>query len=227
MPIDSFSAGKIYRTSLSNEVVKEIRKMILTGTIKPGQRINEVHLARDLQVSRGPVREALLMLKNEGLVTHEVNRGATVSILSARDAYEIYTFRAMLEVNAIEMGLENLQDEHLQALSHLLERFAQSVQEANAEELIACDIEFHKVIVGLSKHSRLIQAHSQMDSQVGAMFLTIANELPKRVNRVVEIHQILYDTLASRDKEKIIQELNMHYLSTLKELESKLKEAHG
>lgn len=213
--------AKLTRTSLADESAKEIRKMILNGTLKPGDRVNEVHIAKQLQVSRGPIREALLMLQNEGLVTHEVNKGTAVSILSTQDAYEIYTFRALLEAEAVQLGMANMKEEHLTMLELIIKKFKYALDTSDMEGIVACDIEFHRVIVSMCNHSRLIQAHNQLDSQVGAMFLTISNQVPMRVNRVVEIHQLLLDVLKSKDIERISSELRLHYLLALKQLESK------
>lgn len=134
--------AKLTRTSLADESAKEIRKMILNGTLKPGDRVNEVHIAKQLQVSRGPIREALLMLQNEGLVTHEVNKGTAVSILSTQDAYEIYTFRALLEAEAVQLGMANMKDEHLTMLELIIKKFKYALDTSDMEESFPVTLNF-------------------------------------------------------------------------------------
>ena len=96
--------------TLSDNVAGLIRKMIFNGTLKPGERINQAQLAETLNISRGPIREALRMLQNEGLIKHETNRGTFVTTLSSQDAYEIYTLRALLEGEAAQLAIPNLTD---------------------------------------------------------------------------------------------------------------------
>ena len=91
---DSFQ--KLRKRSLVVEVRDEIERMILEGELQTGERLNEIHLADRLGVSRGPVREAARALEREGLVKAVVNQGVYVRSLSAQEALELYDLRAML-----------------------------------------------------------------------------------------------------------------------------------
>jgi DNA-binding GntR family transcriptional regulator len=87
----------IVRTqSLTTLVQRELERAILAGDIKPGERINEQHIAQRLQVSRGPVREALRGLERAGLVEAQVNRGVYVREVSVEQALEIYEMRGLI-----------------------------------------------------------------------------------------------------------------------------------
>ncbi|MFL6561560.1 MAG: FCD domain-containing protein, partial [Bacillus sp. (in: firmicutes)] len=77
---------------------------------------------------------------------------------------------------------------------------------------------FHHTIIAASKHQRLIHMHEQLDTQVGAMFLTVANKLPVRAAMVVENHKKLLDALKSKDIERVSREFSDHYVLALKEL---------
>ncbi|MCY0895060.1 MAG: GntR family transcriptional regulator [Alicyclobacillaceae bacterium] len=211
-------SSHLTRTSLTEGATHRIRQMILHGELKPGERINEVHLSRDMQISRGPIREALLILESEGLVTHEVNKGATVTILSSKDAYEIYSLRAILESEAMRIGLPHIRDADYDYLQTVLNQFEQALVSGDVENMVVCDIDFHHGIVQISNHSRLIKAHQQLDPLVGAMFLTISNILPLRLNHVVEIHRVLLEALKSKDSDRVVRELQWHYMKTLEEI---------
>jgi DNA-binding GntR family transcriptional regulator len=204
--------------NLSDHVTKVIRKMILNGSLKPGDKVNQAQLAEKLNISRGPIREALRLLQNEGLIKHETNKGTYVTTLSFQDAYEIYTLRALLESKAATLSLQYITDIEFKQLEVLLEEFQQAFQANDLELEASCDIRFHHVIVNASRHRRLIHMHQQLDTQVGAMFLTVASMLPVRAGLVVENHRMLLEALKSQDIERVRREFSDHYIHALREL---------
>ncbi|KIY22773.1 MULTISPECIES: GntR family transcriptional regulator [Mesobacillus] len=204
--------------NLSDHVAKIIRKMILNGSLKPGEKVNQAQLAESLNISRGPIREALRSLQNEGLIKHETNKGTHVTTLSSQDAYEIYTLRALLEGKAAALAIPNLNGNDYNKLEVLIEEFKNAMDEKDLETEAKCDIDFHRLIVNASKHTRLIHMHQQLDTQVGAMFLTVANTLPMRAALVVENHKKLLDALKSKDTVRVSREFSNHYVHALNEL---------
>ena len=94
---------KLNYKTLRQEVVDEIRQRILTGDFQAGERIKENEMAQQLGVSRGPVREALRQLEQEGLVQYERNVGCSVAQVSGQDVYEICLLRATLEILAARL----------------------------------------------------------------------------------------------------------------------------
>jgi DNA-binding GntR family transcriptional regulator len=204
--------------TLSDDVEKIIRKMILNGELKPGERINQAQLAEKFNISRGPIREALRLLQNEGLIKHTTNKGTFVTTLSKQDAFEIYTLRGLLEGEASQLALPYLTESDFTKLEGLLENFYEAVVEQNLERQAQCDILFHQTIVVTSKHNRLINMHKQLDTQVGAMYLTVANKVPFRINQIVDNHQVLIEALRTKDKNKVRETFSGHYTNALKDL---------
>ena len=90
------------RRVLMDDAVDSIREAILNGRLAPGARLIEDDLATMLNVSRGPIRQALARLQQEGLVIHEAHRGASVAQVSPADISEIYSLRTALERLAME-----------------------------------------------------------------------------------------------------------------------------
>jgi DNA-binding GntR family transcriptional regulator len=108
----------IQRISLREQVLQEVRNQILQGELKSGWRIREESLAREIGVSRTPVREALHSLEREGLVTRKPGKGFSVATLSAAEAQELYPLRALLEPLALRLaGIPDRQ--HLDELRKL------------------------------------------------------------------------------------------------------------
>ncbi|MFZ3577600.1 GntR family transcriptional regulator [Virgibacillus sp. DJP39] len=204
--------------SLSDDVATIIRKMILNGELNPGGRINQAQLADKFSISRGPIREALKLLENEGLIKHETNRGTFVATLSKQDAFEIYTLRALLEGEAAQLALTHLTEVDFAKLEGLIDQFYHSMKEQDLESQAQCDILFHSTIVAASRHTRLINIHKHLDTQVGAMYLTVANQVPMRVDQVVENHRVLLDALRTKNQKKIKEAFSEHYTTALKDL---------
>lgn len=204
--------------TLSNNVAGVIRKMIFNGTLKPGERINQAQLAEKLEISRGPIREALMLLQNEGLIKHETNKGTFVTTLSRQDQYEIYTLRALLEGEAVRLAVKNLTAADYHELEGLIDEFRDLTVLDDLENIARTDLEFHKKIVSKCGNGRLIQMHQHLDTQVGAMFLTVANIVPIRIHQLANNHQLLLDVLKQKDETKIKAAFSEHYMNTLHEL---------
>lgn len=204
--------------TLSDDVAKIIRKMILNGELQAGGWINQAQLAEKFNISRGPIREALKLLQNEGLIKHETNKGTFVATLSQQDAFEIYTLRALLEGEAAQLALPHLTEKDMGDLEGYIEQFTEAMENHDIEKQVQCDILFHGKIVAASKHNRLISIHQHLDTQVGVMYLTVANRVPMRVEQVVQNHRVLLDALRTRNKKKIQKAFSDHYTAALKDL---------
>ncbi|WP_423185867.1 GntR family transcriptional regulator [Alishewanella sp. d11] len=100
-------------------VVEEIRKKILTGQIKAGEPLRQAALAEELNVSRIPVREALLQLEAEGLVEFEAHKGATATQLSVEQIQELFELRALLETDLLRRSIPLLTDKDLETADSL------------------------------------------------------------------------------------------------------------
>ena len=124
------------RRGLADEVADQIREAIFAGVYPPGAQLREVELAAALEVSRGPVREALLRLEGEGLVRNEWHRGAIVVRLSARDAVELNSLRGALERLAVEQVVEHASQQDLDALEKIVEQVAPGLKMQFADRIV-------------------------------------------------------------------------------------------
>ena len=141
--------------SLSKRVLHELRERILDGQFSLGEKLSEAGLARDLGISRGPVREALQDLRAEGLVQQEPRRGAFVVRLDADDVREIYDLRAALETRAVRLMMERPADDWLPAVEIALERLLLATYDGQRADVAKADLAFHDVICQMSGNSRL------------------------------------------------------------------------
>lgn len=123
--------GIVYKTR-TQLVVETLREKILSGEITAGQPLRQAALAAELNVSRIPVREALLQLEAEGLVAFEPHKGATATELNVDQVDELFELRAMLEADLLASSIPNLTAETLDQAQQLLERLAKALGKENA-----------------------------------------------------------------------------------------------
>ena len=148
---------KLNYKTLRQEVVDEIRQRILTGDFQAGERIKENEMAQQLGVSRGPVREALRQLEQEGLVQYERNVGCSVAQVSGQDVYEICLLRATLEILAARLLQKGKSvQQALQQMQDCVEQMEQ--EDCDFYQLAQQDNRFHAAVIeqaGLKKLAEL------------------------------------------------------------------------
>ncbi|OKY25654.1 GntR family transcriptional regulator [Thalassotalea sp. PP2-459] len=121
----------VYKTR-TQLVVETLREKILNGEIKAGQPLRQAALAEELNVSRIPVREALLQLEAEGLVAFEPHKGATATELNIEQVDELFELRAMLECELLAASIPNLSEETLEHATLLLGKLDKALGKENA-----------------------------------------------------------------------------------------------
>ncbi len=131
--------------TLREQVVRLLRGAILSGKIRTGERLNETILARDLGISRIPVREALQQLQEQGLVVDIPRRGKFVVDLSEEQIQKINSLRIILEAEALSLCRAKITPGGLSTLTNLVDKMEQS-REVSELEASALDIEFHRTI---------------------------------------------------------------------------------
>jgi len=133
-----------------------IRAAILDGRLPPGQRLKEEELARELGISRTPVREALLILQAEGLVDAAPNRGAVVRSHAAGDLEDLYQLRALLEGYATRRAAANITEAALESLEASCDRF-EELMDSEVQELVKENLLFHNVILDAAQSRRVAE----------------------------------------------------------------------
>ncbi len=131
--------------TLKEQVVKLLREAIFSGRIKPGQRLNESELSRDLGLSRIPVREALQKLQEQGLVVDVPRRGKFVINLSEEEIQKINSLRIILEGEALRLCRAKITPEGVRDLTKLVGKM-EKFREAPEVEASNLDMDFHRTI---------------------------------------------------------------------------------
>lgn len=137
-------------------VYAQLREAIHSGRLRPGDRVPEIELARWLNVSRTPIRDALRRLESAGLVSHAPRRGLIVTSLDPQQILELYALREILEGAAAAFAARYASESEIRSLQDLTAR--QKAAGSNAKELADMNRQFHELVYHAGRNRYLIQA---------------------------------------------------------------------
>lgn len=190
-----------------------MRETIVRGRFKPGDQLSETMLAEAFGVSRGPVREALSQLQQEGLVVLERHRGARVTRISQEDVEELYELRISLERLAVKRAVRRITADELAQMDSLVSSYGDAVEEQAISEAVDIDMKFHDLIYHAARHTRLYSCWSNLlRSQIHTFVLSCSLIDPSYMAPCVPEHAEIRDALGKGDRERAI-ELIDHHLS--------------
>jgi DNA-binding GntR family transcriptional regulator len=206
---DTFTPAR--RVRLGEDVADRVRSAILRGLFVPGQHLREDELAGRLQVSRGPVREALAVLEREGLVNVTPHRGATVVELTPADLTEVYSVRSGLEVVATQMAARHGTAEDFARADAVLKEFSRALKgKVSEQDAARLDVEFHDVFYDAARNERLRAMWQGLRSQV-YLFLLQRNiaDADWRM-RSIAGHTEILEAVRSRDERRSVKLITEH-----------------
>ncbi len=194
---------------LRDVVFKTLRQGILTGELKPGERLMEIHLADRLGVSRTPIREAIRKLELEGLVTMIPRRGAEVAQISAKNLKDVLEVRQALDALGVELACERITEEGLKELKEACDHFAKVTETKDATVITKADVALHDVIIRATGNERLQQMISNLAEQMYRYRFEYIKDSSYHA-LLIEEHRRIYESIAARDKERAVKEIQEH-----------------
>jgi DNA-binding GntR family transcriptional regulator len=201
-------------------IADQLREQIIQGTFRPGEQVNESVLASQLRTSRGPVREALQRLSQEGLLVSHRNRGVFVLELSADDVREIYAVREAVESAAanalLDSGPEQI-DSTCEVLKPIIKDMAKQVAVSDWQAIARLDMQFHISFVAGAGNSRLIRIYETLAAESRMCILNLEVSYP-RVDALVQEHQNLLDLLEAGDREGLLEGIKRHMQKAVEDL---------
>ena len=200
---------------LRDVVFNTLRKAILKGELKPGERLMEIALAERLGVSRTPVREAMRKLELEGLVVMIPRRGAQVANITEKDLNDVLEVRIALENLSIENACARMTEEQLAELKRAGRYFEETIKEGNLVKLAEADVAFHEVIYKASDNRRLNQVLNNLREQIYRYRVEYLKEEETR-NVLVKEHEEIYEAIKNRDVKKA-QEISFRHIENQRE----------
>lgn len=143
----------------------EIRQRAMTFAIRPGERINELQLAKELNVSRTPLREALNRLTAEDLLTFSVNRGFSCRELDAKEIFDLYELRQDLEAGIVRRVAERAERAELEEVLAFLHETAELPEDTDVDRMVALDLKFHEWLAELSRNRQMLDALKSVNTR--------------------------------------------------------------
>jgi DNA-binding GntR family transcriptional regulator len=153
--------------TLSQRVYEHLRGEILANRLAPGTELSEVALSRELQISRGPIREALSRLAAEGLITMRPRRRAEVRSLTTQELIDAYQVREALEVMAVRLAIPRITEADLGRLEDLIDQMAGHAGRQAVADFFAANVAFHELLCALSGNDKLREMHHRLEGEIG------------------------------------------------------------
>lgn len=198
--------------SMALLAAEALRTMILNGELRPGDRVVENRLTDELGVSRPPLREAMRVLEQEGLIVQVPRKGAIVTPLTAHDIYEIGTLREEIEQLAIRLGVPVRSAARLERLRTAYRELEEAAAQPESSRVRERSFAFHLAVVGLAGHRRLEDIYRSLSLQ-----MQLCMAMNRRVRASIETmredvarHRPLLDLVEAGDADRLLDAIAHH-----------------
>ena len=194
---------------LRDVVFKTLRQGILTGELKPGERLMEIHLANKLGVSRTPIREAIRKLELEGLVTMIPRRGAEVAQITEKSMKDVLEVRKVLDNLSVELACERITEEEKEKLQNACADFEDAVKTGDFSMIAKTDVAFHDIIVAATRNIRLSQMVNNLAEQMYRYRFEYIKDSSQH-GRLVREHEEICQGIVQGDRKKALAAIEEH-----------------
>lgn len=202
----------------SDDITEIIKKAISQNKLRPGDRIVETRLAKELGISQAPVREAIRELIALGLVESRPYQGAFVKIIDRQEIFESYDVRIALETQAMQNIANHISEDQIIELQKRIDAMHSAGAKNNFEEFIECDRLFHYKILQFNGNKLLIKLWEQCKIMQNSKIISITARTD--LKNLADRHNLLLSALRGKDKTTIENEMSCHFQSLLDDLNS-------
>lgn len=205
----------LYREEIGNA----IRDAIVSGDLKPGDRIVETQWAKDLGVSQSPVREAIRELEMMGLVENIPYQGCFVRKATKQDMKDAYRVRMYLEMLGIQDAVEGATDDQLKEIYKIFKEMEVEAKRNAFNSYTKKNEQFHEKIIEISQNKLLIRLWKQSHIQDSTFFGTQLSD--QSLEDLAIRHKVLYDAIEARDVKRAQEAIYQHFQELIEELDAK------
>lgn len=195
--------------TLRNSVTSTVRDAILNGVLLPGEQVNQAQIAARLGISRGPVREALRQLEEEGLVHSLPHKGTFVTDITPAYIEEIYGIRRVLEVFAIRRTIKYADKRDLIEFRTILTEMQSAAERGDTGTLRELDLQFHTTICKSARHAVLMQLWKSIEVGVRRV-VALRHGSYKDPHDILGTHPDILGAIETRDVEGACELLDRH-----------------
>lgn len=210
------------RSLFREEICDYIKESILSGELKPGDRIVETRCAKELGVSQSPVREAIRELEIIGLVENRPFQGCYVKEHTIKDVKDSYKVRISLETLGIKYAVECITDDQLKEIYGVMKDMEAAAKNHEFDQYIKLDTLFHQKIIEVSGNVMLLRLWNQCYVREWTYIATKKLSETGLENLAVR-HEAIYNALAERDEGKAVQSGISHLEELIVAMEAKQK----
>jgi DNA-binding GntR family transcriptional regulator len=209
-PVVLFEQLPQYRP-LRADVYETLREAVLLGRLAPGKRIVEAEIARQTGISRGPIREAVRQLEQDGLVEYRPRHGVFVAELTREGVLEAYTVRAQLEGLALRLAVGRITAAELTHLEGMLAQMREHARTPDAYALLHTDVAFHEQLCRISGNRMLLRLWKSLGPHAWTLF-TGAQVHGYTLEQLAERHSTILDALRAGDPDNAERVSKAHTL---------------
>jgi DNA-binding GntR family transcriptional regulator len=199
---------------LYQQAYKELKKLIITGKLQPGEKVIMSKLADQYKISRTPLREALRQLQSEGLIIQEHSTMRIVEI-NKNDFLHLYQTRIVLEKEVIKSIVTIIPEEDFPSIEAVLNESRTAIEEGDPFRILELNTQFHELLMYYCPNPRMIQLLNYVRSLL-LIYRANINKKAKNNLEIYEEHKEILEALKARDIEKSIQMVETHMLNDQK-----------
>ncbi|MBF4768773.1 GntR family transcriptional regulator [Nocardioides agariphilus] len=199
----------VVQQSTPGLIAQQLRESLISGKITAGSQLSEAALAKAFGVSRGPLREAMQRLLQEGLLRSERNRGIFVKELTQDDIADIYDARSAIESAALRMVVSRGASADLSKLRQACANLAKAAASGERQSVSDADLSFHAALVNASGSPRLVRMQATLLAET-RMCITALEATQDDVATVVDEHRLILEALESGSLETALERLQDH-----------------
>jgi DNA-binding GntR family transcriptional regulator len=207
----------LVRESTPSIIARKLRTAIGLGQIAPGSQLGEAELAKELGVSRGPLREAMQRLTQEGLLISIRNRGLFVITMTDDEVRDMYVARTAVERAATELILQKGSKPVADQLLAIVETMKKAAQKADLDAMSEADMEYHATLVAAAHSARLTRMHNTLLTETRMCLTALESRYPDPQARVAE-HRAIAEALAGGNDQLVGKLLISHMEDALERL---------
>ncbi|MGP3776194.1 GntR family transcriptional regulator [Streptomyces sp. SDT5-1] len=199
--------GLVHRR-LAGQVAEMLREQILTGVLPSGSRLNEVEIARDLGISRSPLREAIGQLVSDGLLVHVPNKGAAVLTAGPDEVAALFELRSALECRAARLAALRVQPKEVARLRKVCER-SRKARETGRKLPYNLDLEFHRSLMEAAHSPRIAEQVWLVQQQVIVLRSGLVSQ-PAHTEASLSDHEAMAEAVADGDADLAASLMEAH-----------------
>ncbi len=210
-------------TDLVGQVARILTKAIVAGQLPPGTKVVEAGVARELGISRAPVREAARLLERQGLLVSNPRRGFFVRKLEAADIDEIYDLRICVECHAAVLAAKNLTPAKRDALRRQIDVLHETADLDDPARQVEEDYKFHRMICEIAGRKRLLRLFDDLASEL-RMVIGLIGRLYDDPRRIAETHIAVLEAIESGHHDIINARIDYHIGAAWREVAKLVRE---